>query len=162
MTLNYIDLTSVLAIDKSQGLTRTTQQHTTSGQTFALTEIQTCPLSTLKVANVQISASLSHVPPPAELIVIVQYSRSKPPLTHRMSSFKRQGRMALTTTRTFAFGEMHAPHQLRIKMIFYCKRRMECCCAMLQVINYHVRNGLLTKVRFGPYPNGAGSCSLCK
>jgi len=56
MTLNYIDLTSVLAIDKSQGLTRTTQQHTTSGQTFALTEIQTCPLSTLKVADVQISA----------------------------------------------------------------------------------------------------------
>ena len=32
------------------------------------------PLSTLKVANVQISASLSHVPPPAELIVIVQYT----------------------------------------------------------------------------------------
>ena len=53
--------------------TRTTQQHTTSGRTFALIEIQICPLSTLKVADVQISASLSHVPPPAELIVIVQY-----------------------------------------------------------------------------------------
>ena len=42
--LNYIDLRSVLAIDRSQGVqllgTRTTQQHTTSGQTFALTEIQ--------------------------------------------------------------------------------------------------------------------------
>jgi len=45
-----------------------------SGQIFALAEIRTCPLSTLKVADVQISASLSRVPPLAELNEMVQYS----------------------------------------------------------------------------------------
>ena len=40
---------------------------------FALAEIWACPLSTLKVADVQILASLSHVPPLAELNEMVQY-----------------------------------------------------------------------------------------
>ena len=44
-----------------------------SGRTFALAEIRTCPLSTPKVANVQISASPSRVPPLAELNEMVQY-----------------------------------------------------------------------------------------
>jgi len=44
----------------------------TSGRVFALAEIRTFPLSTLKVANVQISASLSRVPPLAELNEMVQ------------------------------------------------------------------------------------------
>jgi len=43
-----------------------------SGRIFALAEIRTCPLSTLKVADVQISASLSRVPLLAELNEIVQ------------------------------------------------------------------------------------------
>jgi len=45
----------------------------TSGRVFALAEIRTFPLSTLKVADVQISASLSRVPPLAELNEMVQY-----------------------------------------------------------------------------------------
>ena len=44
----------------------------TSGRFFALAEIRTCLLSTLKVANVQISASLSRVPSLAELNEMVQ------------------------------------------------------------------------------------------
>jgi len=47
----------------------------TSGRIFALAEIRACPLSTLKVADVQISASLSRVPPLAELNEMVQYAR---------------------------------------------------------------------------------------
>ena len=42
------------------------------GRIFALAEIRACPLSTLKVADVQISASLS---PLAELNEMVQYFR---------------------------------------------------------------------------------------
>jgi len=45
----------------------------TSGQIFAMAKIQTCSLSTLKVADVQISASLSCVPPLAKLNEMVQY-----------------------------------------------------------------------------------------
>src|SRR6188768_802122 len=45
----------------------------TSGRIFALAEIRACPLSTLEVADVQISASLSRVPPLAELNEMVQY-----------------------------------------------------------------------------------------
>jgi len=48
----------------------------TGGRIFALAEIRACPLSTLKVADVQISASLSRVPPLAELNEMVQYSQA--------------------------------------------------------------------------------------
>jgi len=43
-----------------------------SGRIFALAEIRTCPLSTLEVADIQISASLSRVPPLAEVNEMVQ------------------------------------------------------------------------------------------
>jgi len=39
-----------------------------------LAEIRACPLSTFEVADVQISVSLSRVPPLAELNEMVQYS----------------------------------------------------------------------------------------
>ena len=70
--LNYIDLRFV---DRSQGVLTWYPYHTATYYKWPNLCFDRNPnmsLSTLKVADVQISASLSHVPPPAELIVIVQ------------------------------------------------------------------------------------------